>query len=90
MAGVLWQTGRVSLEDHIGDVCRKARLQTGIQNDTAAAVAGLSEAQLQEWETEGVIQAPVNVAALAERLGLDAAKALRVAEGWVDHGGDVP
>ncbi|MGY8649790.1 MAG: MBL fold metallo-hydrolase [Verrucomicrobiia bacterium] len=72
----------MSLEDHIGDVCRKARLQTGTPIDAAAALAGLTEAQLQEWETEGVIEASVNVAVLAERLGLDAAKAQRVEDGW--------
>ena len=83
MAAMVWQAGRMSLEDHIGDVCRKARLQTGTPIEEAAVVSGLSEAQLQEWETEGVIEAPVNVAALADRLGLDTVKALRVAEGWV-------
>ncbi len=72
----------MSLEDHIGDVCRKARLQTGTPIDAAAALAGLTEAQLKEWETEGVIEAPVNVTALADRLGLNAAKAQRVADGW--------
>ena len=89
MAWVLWQTGRMSLEDHIGDVCRKARLQTETPIAEAASMAGLTEAQLKEWETEGEIQATVNVAALAERLGLDAAKALRVAEGWEPQGVDI-
>ncbi|MBC8325027.1 MAG: MBL fold metallo-hydrolase [Verrucomicrobia subdivision 3 bacterium] len=72
----------MSLEDHIGDVCRKARLQTGTPISAAAALAGLTEAQLKEWETEGVIEAPVNIAALADRLGLNAAKAQGVANGW--------
>ena len=80
---------RMSLEDHIGDVCRKARLQTETPIAEAAVVAGLTEAQLKEWETEGEIQATVNVTALAERLGLDAAKALRVAEGWEPQGIDI-
>ena len=71
------------LEDHIGDVCRKARLQTGIPIKDTSSASGLTESQLQEWETEGVIEVPVNVSALAEGLGLDAAKALRVAAGWV-------
>ena len=83
MAGMIWQAGHMSLEDHIGDVCRKARLQTGTPIDDASSVSGLTELQLQEWETEGMIEVSVNVTALAERLGLDAAKALRVAAGWV-------
>ena len=73
----------MSLEDHIGDVCRKARLQTQTPLAEAAALAGVSEAHLKEWETEGGIGAVVNVTALAEGLGLDAAKSLRVAAGWV-------
>jgi hydroxyacylglutathione hydrolase len=89
MAWVLWQTGRMSLEDHIGDVCRKARLQTETPIAEAASMAGLTEAQLKEWETEGEIQATVNVPALAERLGLDAAKAVRVAKGWEPQGVDI-
>jgi len=89
MAWVLWQTGRMSLEDHIGDVCRKARLQTETPIAEAASMAGLTEAQLKEWETEGKIQATVNVPALAERLGLDAAKAVRVAKGWEPQGIDI-
>ncbi len=79
----------MSLEDHIGDVCRKARLQTETPIAEAASMAGLTEAQLKEWETEGEIQATVNVPALAERLGLDAAKAVRVAKGWGPQGVDI-
>ena len=79
----------MSLEDHIGDVCRKARLQTETPIAEAASMAGLTEAQLKEWETEGKIQATVNVPALAERLGLDAAKAVRVAKGWEPQGVDI-
>ena len=70
------------LEDHIGDICRKARLQTQTPIGEAVTLAGLTEAQLQEWETEGVIEGDVEVVALAERLGLDVAKAQAVANGW--------
>ena len=89
MAEMVWQAGRMSLEDHIGDVCRKARLQTRTPIEDASSASGLTESQLQEWETEGVIEVPVNVAALAERLGLDAAKALRVVSGWVPQTVDI-
>ena len=70
------------LEDHIGDICRKARLQTGTPLSEAASLAGLSEEHLREWETEGDIKGGVEVDALAERLGLDVAKAQAVAGGW--------
>ena len=41
------------LEDHIGDICRKARLQTKTDLAQCAAVAGLEVEELQAWETEG-------------------------------------
>jgi len=82
MTGKLWHACLMSLEDHIGDICRKARLQMNIPMSEATTAAGLSEEQLSEWETEGKLREPVNVAALAERIGLDSDKAQRVAGGW--------
>ena len=71
------------LEDHIGDICRKARLQTKTPVAEVSSVAGLSEAQLHEWETEGVIDVDVNVEGLAALVGLDVAKAKAIADGWI-------
>ena len=71
------------LEDHIGDICRKARLQTKMDLAQCAAAAGLEAEDLQTWETEGAIGREVHVAALAELVGLDAGKAMEVANGWV-------
>ena len=45
-------------------------------------MAGLSEAQLHEWETEGVIDVDVNVEELAALIGLDVTKAKAIAGGW--------
>ena len=70
------------LEDHIGDICRKARLQTKTDMDKALVAAGVDEAELVAFETDGVDAAPVNVWALAKLLKLDADKAVQVAEGW--------
>ena len=70
------------LEDHIGDICRKARLQTKMDLVQCAEVAGLAVEELQAWETEGLIDREVNVLALAELVGLDAGKAVKVADGW--------
>lgn len=70
------------LEDHIGDICRKARLQTKTPVVRVAAAAGLSEAQLHEWETEGVIDVDVNVGGLAALVGLDVIKAKAIVGGW--------
>lgn len=70
------------LEDHIGDICRKARLQTKTDMTAAMEAAGVNEALLVAFETDGVEAAPVKIGALAELLGLDVPKAERVAEGW--------
>ncbi len=70
------------LEDHIGDVCRKARLQTGTDMAEATAAAGVDDAALHAFETDGMSAAQVNVKELAALLGLDAGKAGRVADGW--------
>ena len=73
------------LEDHIGDICRKARLQTRTDMAQCAAAAGLTVEELQAWETEGTISRDVQVAALAELVGLHAKKAVEVANGWVPN-----
>jgi len=70
------------LEDHIGDICRKARLQTKTSEREAALVAGLPKGQLHEWETKGVIDVDVNVEGLAALVGLDVSKANAIAGGW--------
>ena len=72
----------VPLEDHIGDICRKARTQTNTSIEAATAAAGVDEALLHAFETDGIEAASVNVVALARLLGLGAAKAERIAGGW--------
>ena len=70
------------LEDHIGDICRKARIQTNTSMAAVTAAAGVDEALLHTFETDGIEAVSVNVATLAELLGLDVAKAERIADGW--------
>jgi glyoxylase-like metal-dependent hydrolase (beta-lactamase superfamily II) len=69
------------LEDHIGDICRKARIQTNTSIVAATAAAGVDEPSLYAFETDGV-EASVNIEALAGLLGLDVAKTGRIAAGW--------
>tara|TARA_B100001123_G_scaffold61799_1_gene67542 strand:- start:1834 stop:2652 length:819 start_codon:yes stop_codon:yes gene_type:complete len=73
----------MQLEDHIGDICRKSRIQSGVNIQDAAYASGLSEENLQRWEDQGEIETPVNVQALAVLLGLDPEKSMSIAEGWV-------
>jgi hydroxyacylglutathione hydrolase len=70
------------LEDHIGDICRKARVQTKTSMALAMAAAGVDESSLHAFETDGMAAASVDVVVLADLLGLDASKAEGVARGW--------
>ena len=79
----------MSLEDHIGDICRKARLQTKTPIGELASLAGLSEVQLQELEAEGVVDADVDLEALALRIDLDVEKLKIIADGWVPESIDL-
>jgi hydroxyacylglutathione hydrolase len=72
----------MTLEDHLGDVLRKARTAAGVAMEAAAAAAGLSAAQLQNLEQTG--QGPAaNWQALAACVGLDGPKLARLAGGWL-------
>ena len=77
------------LEDHIGDICRKARLQTKAELTDAACAAGVDVVELQKWETDGVADIPVNIEPLSSLLGLDPSKAVAVAQGWEPQGLDI-
>lgn len=73
----------MQLEDHIGDICRKSRLQTGMDLKDAACASGLSEEDMERWENDGNIDAQVDLESLATLLGLDPKKSKTVAGGWV-------
>ena len=77
------------LEDHIGDICRKARLQTKTELSDAASAAGVNTVELQKWETNGVTGLSVNIKDLSTLLGLDPLKAAAVARGWEPRGLDL-
>ena len=72
----------MNLEDHLGDIIRKARLSRKVTPADAAQSAGLTEPELASIEDSGVAVKALNYPALAKLIGLDAAKLQRVAEGW--------
>jgi len=75
---------RMQLEDHLGDIIRKARTMNDVSASVAAAAAGLPEAELAELEKTGQIKAlKVNIAALAKVIGLDPQKLEGIAKGWL-------
>lgn len=72
----------MNLEDHLGDLLRKARKVAGVSVAAAAKTAGLSASELENLENCGEIAQPVNLRALAVQVGLDPAKLEVIAAGW--------
>ncbi len=73
----------MNLEDHVGDIIRKARVMSGISTAAATGAAGISEADLSALEETGRTAARPNYAALASLLGLNPAKLESIANGWL-------
>jgi hydroxyacylglutathione hydrolase len=72
----------MNLEDHVGDIIRKARAMTGVSAEAAARAAGTGEAELTALEATGQVRSGFNFVALAAVLGLDGVKLQAVADGW--------
>jgi hydroxyacylglutathione hydrolase len=72
----------MNLEDHLGDIIRKARMMSNVSAGEAARAAGLSEADLAAFEGSGASPGRADLAALAPLLGLDSAKLQSIAAGW--------
>jgi len=72
----------MNLEDHAGDVIRKARAMNNVSPADAARAANLSEATLTALEDSGQVQGAPDFDALAQLLSLNAAKLKKLAAGW--------
>src|SRR5437773_1669489 len=77
------------LEDHVGDILRKAREAAAVPLAEAAGAGGLSETSWAALEETGSIEQPPNFAALAPLLGLDEKKLLAIADGWLPQAVDL-
>jgi hydroxyacylglutathione hydrolase len=73
----------MQLEDHAGDIVRKARAMSHVSTAAAAKAAGISENDLTAFETSGQDAAKINFAALAPLTGLHPEKLAAVAGGWL-------
>lgn len=73
----------MNLEDHLGDILRKARAMSGVSGAQAARAGGLSEAELAALEASGLIGRRPNLGALAGVIGLNATKLEGIANGWL-------
>jgi glyoxylase-like metal-dependent hydrolase (beta-lactamase superfamily II) len=73
----------MNLEDHVGDIIRKARAMSKVSASAAAQAAGWTEAELSVVEESGGIAKPPDFRALADLIGLNAHKLETVAKGWL-------
>lgn len=72
----------MNLEDHAGDILRKARTMSNLASAAAANVAGISETDLAALEETGKCPGKINFAALGKAVGIDAAKLEKIFNGW--------
>jgi glyoxylase-like metal-dependent hydrolase (beta-lactamase superfamily II) len=79
----------MTLEDHLGDIIRKARQAAGVSMEAAAQAAGLSSGDLAELESSGQLTRPADWQALAGLLRLSGPKLKGIAEGWLPQPRDL-
>jgi hydroxyacylglutathione hydrolase len=72
----------MNLEDHLGDVVRKARAMSNVSPADAARAASLTESALAALEDSGQAQGTPNFEALGQVLGVSGAKLKKLAAGW--------
>ena len=77
------QRQAVNLEDHLGDIIRKARDMSQVSAAAAAKAADISESELAALEESGRTGKQPNLAALARLVGLHPAKLEGIAQGWL-------
>ena len=73
----------MNLEDHLGDIIRKARTASHVAVEAAATAAGLTPAELNDLEKTGQSAKPAHLAALAALIGLNGARLEGIAKGWM-------
>ncbi len=73
----------MNLEDHLGDIIRKARDLNKVPAGVAARTAGISEVELAALEETGRIGERPDFGALAALVGLNAARLDGIASGWL-------
>lgn len=73
----------MNLEDHLGDIIRKARMMTNTSAANAAKAAGLTEAELSALEDSGQTAQRPDYSALARTIGLHPEKLESIANGWL-------
>jgi len=73
----------MQLEDHVGDIIRKARAMSGVSSAAAATAAGISENELAALEASGALAEKISFVALGKIIGLNPQKLEAIAGGWL-------
>ena len=73
----------MQLEDHVGDIIRKARQAANVSKEVVAKAASLSVAELEQLEDSGAIEKQADFATLAPLISLNGQKLMRIADGWL-------
>jgi glyoxylase-like metal-dependent hydrolase (beta-lactamase superfamily II) len=79
----------MQLEDHLGDIIRKARMMSNVSAAAAARAAGLSDSDLATLEGTGRSPKPAEYRKLAELIGLDSGKLTGIVNGWLPAATDL-
>ena len=79
----------MNLEDHVGDVIRKARTMLNVPADAVAKAAGLSIEELAALEDSGRVVRKPDFNALAATIALNGAKLQALANGWLPTATDL-
>ena len=79
----------MNLEDHLGDIIRKARGMSKVSVAAAAQAAGIGESELAALEDSGEAPKEPNLAALAGLIGLHPGKLEAIAAGWLPAAKDL-
>ena len=73
----------MNLEDHLGDIIRKARMMTNASPAAAAKAACMTEAELAQLEESGNTSNATDLSALGALVGLHPDKLGQIARGWL-------
>jgi hydroxyacylglutathione hydrolase len=79
----------MNLEDHLGDIIRKARKAVNVTPEAAAKAAGISTDELSALESSGQPKGKISYAALAQLLHLSPAKLESIGKGWLPSSKDL-
>lgn len=73
----------MNLEDHLGDIIRKARAMSNVSTEAAAEAAGVNEKEFAALEDSGKVTKRPDFAKLATLIGVHAAKLEAISKGWL-------